>query len=76
MPSLRRLILFCLLPPLLAACAALQYQPVKTLDRVNTDQGYRLLQALNPSHNPSPAQQDDVLMVMVFSGGGTRVAAF
>ncbi|MCP2040126.1 NTE family protein [Neisseria sp. HSC-16F19] len=76
MSPLRRLALFCTLLPFLAACTALQYQPVKTLDRVDTDQGYRLLQALNPTRNPSPAQQDDVLMVMVFSGGGTRAAAF
>lgn len=71
---LSRLFSCCLILPLLAACTALQYQPVKTLEQVDAERGYRLAHALDPQRNGG--RQDDVLVVMMFSGGGTRAAAF
>lgn len=75
-PTMYRRLCLALLLPLLAACNALQYQPVKTLERVDGGQGYRLRNALDPAHSARAAQKDDVLVVMMFSGGGTRAAAF
>lgn len=56
-----------------SACSVLQYQPIKTISQVEPVQGYRLQQALNS--NPG-GSRDDMLMVLLFSGGGTRAAAF
>ena len=61
-----------LLAVLLSACSALQYQPLKTLNQVNPNQGYRVQQALATAQS----NNDDVMVVLSFSGGGTRAAAF
>lgn len=67
---MRRLILF-LLPFLLAACSLIEYQPLATLDHVDRSRGYRLEAALDTTQN-----DDGLLLVLLFSGGGTRAAAF
>ena len=57
-----------LLPALLSACQAVNYQPLQTISRVDTSQGYRLEQNVT-------RQDDEVFVVLLFSGGGTRAAA-
>ena len=54
---------------LLAACNAIQYQPLDTIDHTDTAQGYRLDNAMEAK------AQDENFVVMAFSGGGTRAAA-
>jgi NTE family protein len=57
----------------LNACATLQYQPVATIDHINENKGYRLQNALL---NNNTDKRDDVIGIVMFSGGGTRAAAF
>nr|WP_245853695.1 patatin-like phospholipase family protein [Necropsobacter massiliensis] len=59
------LILSCAL--LLSACSLVTYQPVATISRVNPQAGYRTQTALQ--------KDDGNLVVLVFSGGGSRAAA-
>ena len=62
-----------LLPALLlalSACAKFQYQPVATIAKVDRAEGYRL----DTAYRKKPAE-DDMLVVLMFSGGGTRAAA-
>ncbi|WP_032092400.1 patatin-like phospholipase family protein [Necropsobacter rosorum] len=59
------LILSCTL--LLSACSLVAYQPVETISRVNPQEGYRTKTAVQTS--------DGNLIVLVFSGGGSRAAA-
>lgn len=68
-----RQLLYCLLLPILTACSALQYQPIRTLAKADPSSGYRLETAIaaKQRHNG-----DDTLVVLMFSGGGTRAAAF
>ena len=54
---------------LLSACSLVAYQPTQTIDRVRKDEGYRLEQSIQRSN------QDNTLVIMMFSGGGTRAAA-
>ena len=54
----------------LSACAKFQYQPVATIAKVNPAAGYRL----ETAYRNKPAG-DDLLVVLMFSGGGTRAAA-
>jgi NTE family protein len=68
---LRALLVLVLLE--LGACASFQYQPIATIDHVDEDKGYRLKHALL---NNDPKNQDDVIGIVMFSGGGTRAAAF
>lgn len=66
--------LFLLLVMLNAgACSNLQYQPIATINHVDTTQGYRLQNALI---NRNSQNQDNVIGIIMFSGGGTRAAAF
>lgn len=58
---------------ILAGCSSLSYQPLPTLNELHPQQGYRLQQAVRGDYR---AHQDDTLMVLTFSGGGTRAAAF
>lgn len=51
-----------------SACALVQYQPVETISRIDRQQGYRL------SHNLQK-HDDDVFVILMFSGGGSRAAA-
>ncbi len=70
--ALRRLLLMGSIG-LLSACAAIRYQPLATLDHIDSQQGYRLRDATSratPSHN-----SDELLVMLMFSGGGTRAAA-
>ncbi len=53
----------------LSACSLVAYQPTKTIDRVRENEGYRLEQSIQRSN------QDNTLVIMMFSGGGTRAAA-
>ena len=46
----------------------MNYRPVATISKVDTTQGYRLEQSI-------AQQNDDVFVVLLFSGGGTRAAA-
>lgn len=54
---------------LLSSCALVQFQPLQTIDKVDTEKGYRLEKAL------SRRAEDDTFVVLIFSGGGTRAAA-
>ena len=62
--------LLLLLSLLLAACGHIEYQPLATIDRVDHARGYRL------QHVFHDQQDDDLFLVLLFSGGGTRAAAF
>ena len=50
----------------LSACSLVAYQPTKTIDRVRENEGYRLELSIQRSN------QDNTLVIMMFSGGGTR----
>lgn len=73
MPSSFKLLASLLLVLLLQACASVQYQPLATIDRISPDEGYRPRQAI--SQQKLPGNADDVFMVVMFSGGGSRAAA-
>ena len=55
---------------LLSACSLVKYQPVAGIDTVDLQRGYRF-ETSRPQHN----DEDDTLVVLMFSGGGTRAAA-
>lgn len=64
-----RLLAMLLIPGLLAGCTS--YFPVNaSMQRVDKQQGYR------SDRRWSPERSNDVLMIVAFSGGGTRAAAF
>lgn len=52
----------------LTSCSLVQFQPIETLNEIQPKQGYRLQQAIERSG------QDQTLVIMMFSGGGTRAA--
>ncbi len=54
----------------LSACAQLTYRPLAPIEKVDTAAGYRLEQVLNQKDS------GDIFAVLMFSGGGTRAAAF
>ena len=56
-----------------SACSTFLYQPIATIDHVDTTKGYRLQNALL---NRAPEKRDNVIGIVMFSGGGTRAAAF
>ena len=62
--------LLLLLACLLTACGHIEYQPLVTIDHVDHSRGYRL------QHVFHDQQDDDLFLVLLFSGGGTRAAAF
>ena len=62
--------LLLLLAMLLTACGHIEYQPLTTIDHVDHSRGYRL------QHVFHDQQDDDLFLVLLFSGGGTRAAAF
>ncbi|WP_373741053.1 patatin-like phospholipase family protein [Neisseria sp.] len=68
--SAKRLILFSLTAALLSACSLVRYQPLETISDINRSQGYRA-ETVKTSRYPG----DDTLVIMMFSGGGTRAAA-
>ncbi|WP_373819402.1 patatin-like phospholipase family protein [Glaesserella sp.] len=53
---------------LLSACNAMLYQPTETISEVTPNKGYRMKNALAESN-------DGNLIVLMFSGGGSRAAA-
>ncbi|QEY23183.1 patatin-like phospholipase family protein [Neisseria animalis] len=53
----------------LSACSLVKYQPVETISTINTSQGYRF------GNQHADWSKDDTLVVLMFSGGGTRAAA-
>jgi len=55
---------------LLSACSLVKYQPVAGIDTVDLKRGYRF-ETSRLQHN----DEDDTLVVLMFSGGGTRAAA-
>ena len=54
---------------LLAACNSITYHPTKTIDQVYPEKGYRLENAMQQ------ALQKENLVIVTFSGGGSRVAS-
>lgn len=58
---------------LLAACSTVNYQPLPGIARVDHERGYRLRTAVAQQQLPDNAE--DLFVVMMFSGGGTRAAA-
>ena len=55
---------------LLSACSLVKYQPLAGIDTVNLQRGYRFETSQLQRNN-----EDDTLIVLMFSGGGTRAAA-
>ncbi|MCP1771331.1 NTE family protein [Neisseria perflava] len=53
----------------LSACSLVKYQPLETIDKVDLTKGYRL------ERQQADWSKDDTLVVLMFSGGGTRAAA-
>ena len=54
---------------LLCSCSLVSYQPLETIDKIDPGSGYRLGSRFGQS-------EDDTLLVLAFSGGGSRAAAF
>ena len=54
---------------LLSACSLVTYQPNKTISQINPQQGYRQRLVMEG------ALQDGNLVILMFSGGGSRAAA-
>ncbi len=65
-----RFVLITFLALHLGACQLVEFQPVATIKRVEPNQGYRLEQSFQA------ANQDENLIIVMLSGGGTRAAAF
>ncbi|MDO5638819.1 MAG: patatin-like phospholipase family protein [Neisseria sp.] len=57
----------------LSACSLVQFQPIETISKINPDSGYRLQQAI--AKRPQSQNEDDMFVVLMLSGGGTRAAA-
>ena len=55
---------------LLSACSLVKYQPLAGIDTVDLQRGYRFETSQLQRNN-----EDDTLIVLMFSGGGTRAAA-
>ena len=52
----------------LSACNLATYQPLQTIEQLNPQSGYRMKEVIK--------QQDSNLILLMFSGGGSRAAAF
>ena len=61
----KKLILFSLL----TSCTTINFSPIKTINHIDTQQSYRVLRELEKSYD------DGNLIILMFSGGGTRAAA-
>ena len=55
---------------LLSACSLVKYQPIAGIDTVDLQRGYRF-----ETSRLQRNDEDDTLVVLMFSGGGTRAAA-
>ncbi|STZ76243.1 patatin-like phospholipase family protein [Bergeriella denitrificans] len=53
----------------LSACSLVKYQPVAVIDKIDLNKGYRL------ESQQTAWAKDDTLVLLMFSGGGTRAAA-
>lgn len=53
----------------LAACSLVEYQPLATINQIDTRQGYRL------QHSLRQQTMDDIFIILMISGGGSRAAA-
>ena len=62
--------LYLLSAALLSACSLVKYQPIASIDTVDLQRGYRFETSQLQRNN-----EDDTLIVLMFSGGGTRAAA-
>ncbi|PJG83152.1 patatin-like phospholipase family protein [Caviibacterium pharyngocola] len=63
---MKKLIILCC--ALLSACSSLvEYQPVETINHIRLDSGYRTKNAV--------VSADENLIILMFSGGGSRAAA-
>ncbi len=69
MTEIKRLMLLVLLSALLTGCAIRPINPA--LEKLSDNAGYRWTNRV-----PLPGNDPDTLLVLVFSGGGTRAAAF
>lgn len=58
------------LAAVLSACSLVKYRPVETISKIDLNKGYRLENA-----RLTRTAQDDTLVILMFSGGGTRAAA-
>ncbi|WP_027073666.1 patatin-like phospholipase family protein [Mannheimia granulomatis] len=54
---------------ILSACSLVMYKPIGTINQVNLDKGYRQKNVIAES------AKDGNLVIMMFSGGGTRAAS-
>lgn len=54
---------------LLTACNSITYHPIKTIEQIDPQKGYRLENAMQQ------ALQKENLVIMTFSGGGSRAAS-
>ena len=66
---LKQYVLSALAALTLGACSLVKYQPVETIQKIDTTQGYRL------QNQQKHWANDDTLVVLMLSGGGTRAAA-
>ena len=57
---------------LLSACSLVRFQPIQTISKVDHTQGYRLQAEIDRKRDDP---NDDMFVVLLFSGGGTRAAA-
>lgn len=64
-----RLTLLTSVVTLLAACHPIIYQPTKTIEQIDLQRGYRL------ENTMQQALQKENLVIMTFSGGGSRAAS-
>ncbi|MBN6069811.1 patatin-like phospholipase family protein [Aggregatibacter actinomycetemcomitans] len=64
-----RLTLLTSVVTLLAACHSIIYQPTKTIEQIDLQRGYRL------ENTMQQALQKENLVIMTFSGGGSRAAS-
>lgn len=53
-----------------AACSLVQYQPLEPIRSIDRNSGYRLSQQI------ARTGDDDIVFILMFSGGGSRAAAF
>lgn len=54
---------------LLNACSLVNYQPIETIEKVELNHGYRMLQQITKQN------ESDNFIILTLSGGGTRAAA-
>ena len=53
----------------LISCTTVNFQPIKTINKIDESSGYRVMAEIEKSY------EDGTLIILMFSGGGTRAAA-